>query len=260
MKLSIAIATRNEEKNIAACISSIKDIADEIIVVDGASEDKTVQIAKDLGATVFKAKNEAMFHKNKQLAIDKCSGDWILQLDADEQVSKELNEEINHTVNQEQRSPDRGEINGYWIPRKNFFLGKFLKKGGQYPDFSLRLYRNGMGRLPCKSVHEQAEVKGKKGYLKNPILHYSYPNLSHYLEHFNLYTSIIAQELESEKLKINWKSTFSYLFLKPVNWFIWTYFRHKGFQDGLPGFIFSFFSSLRFPVAYIKYWEINKSQ
>lgn len=259
MKLSIAIATHNEEKNIAACILSVKDIAGEIIVVDGASEDKTVQIAKDLGATVFNAKHEAMFHKNKQLAIDRCRGDWILQLDADEQVSKELKEEIIEKIIPKSKTENPEQPNGYWIPRKNFFLGKFLKKGGQYPDYSLRLYKKGKGRLPCKSVHEQAEVEGKKGYLKNPLLHYSYPDFSHYLEHFNLYTSFLSKDFESNNQNINLKSAISYLFLKPIYWFFLTYFRHKGFQDGFSGFVFSFFSSLRFPVAYIKYWEIKKS-
>lgn len=252
--LSVVLATYNEENNIAKCLKSVKQWCAEIIVVDGTSSDKTPGIAKSLGAKVYSVPNRVNFHINKKIAIDKAKGDWILQLDADEIVSSQLKQEILDTVNNQQpKTNDKRLINGYWIPRKNYFLGKWLSKGGQYPDFTLRLYKNGKGRLPAKSVHEQAVVDGKTGYLKEPLLHYPYPDFGHYMEHFEKYTAILAGEISMENSPESFKNAVSYIFLKPTRWFLLTYIRHKGFIDGWPGFIFSFYSALRFPVSYIKY-------
>lgn len=254
-KISVAVATFNEEKNIGKCLESVADWVDEIVVVDGSSSDNTVEIVQKYKAKVIVTDNPPIFHINKQKAIDKCTGDWILQLDADEIVSKELKREILDTINHQLAINHQQITNGYWIPRKNFFLGKFLMKGGQYPDYSLRLYRKGKGKLPAKNVHEQAEVTGKVDYLKNPLLHYPYADFSEYIEHFGRYTDIFAQEYRQQKLGISPISFINYMVIKPKIWFFLSFFRHKGFMDGLPGFVFSFFSSLRFPVSYIKYWK-----
>jgi len=170
-------------------------------------------------------------------------------LDADERVTPELRDEILTIVK------SKTEYNGFWVPRRNFFLGRYLKKGGQYPDHTLRLYKKGKGRLPCKSVHEQAEVKGKVGYLKNDLLHIADPNFSRYLVRFDRYTSLLADELEEKNVRLGFFSGLNYMLIKPLGWFLLTYFRHKGFVDGFPGFVFSLFSGLRFTVGYIKYWE-----
>lgn len=248
-KISIAIATFNEEENIGPCLDTVKDWVDEIIVVDGSSQDKTREIAKKYGAKVIKTTNRPIFHINKQMAIDEVSGEWILQLDADERVTPKLRDEILKIIK------SKTEFNGFWIPRKNFFLTRYLKKGGQYPDYTLRLYKKGKGRLPCKTVHEQAEVEGKVGYLKNDLLHLADPTFSRYLVRFGRYTSLIADELEEKKVKLNFLNLLNYLFIKPLWWFLLTFFRHKGFVDGFPGFVFSLFSGMRFSVGYIKYWE-----
>lgn len=252
IKISVAIATYNEQDSIGRCLKSVADWVDEIIVVDGSSDDKTRDIAKEYKARIVKTDNPPIFHINKQKAINEASGKWILQLDADEVVTPELKKEILQVLENE-------EINGYWIPRKNYFLGKFLTKGGQYPDYTLRLYRNGKGKLPCKNVHEQAVVSGEVGYLKSPMEHYSYPEFTHYLEHFNRYTTLFANELEQENVKLGLMSFILYMFVKPKIWFFKTYIRHKGFMDGFPGFVFCLFSSLRFSTAYIKYWEKVKT-
>ncbi len=256
-KISVAMATYNEEDNIADCLDSVKEWTSEIVIVDGYSSDRTVGIAERYGAKVIKTKNVPIFHISKQKAIEACSEEWILQLDADERVSPELRDEILR-VTEEGFGDDK--INGYWMPRKNWFLGRFLKKGGQYPDYTLRLYRRGKGSLPCKSVHEQAEVEGKTDFLKNDLIHFADPNFERYLTRFNRYTSLIADEMEEKKVSLNFFTNISYLFLKPKFWFFWTYFRHKGYQDGFPGFVFSFFSSLRFIVAYIKYRERKENK
>lgn len=251
--LSVVLAVYNEENNLIECLESIKAIADEIVVVDGGSTDKTVEVAKSFGSTVIKTDNPPNFHINKNKAINAASGEWILQLDADEVVSKELASEIKKII---YKKPD---INGYWIPRRNFFLGKFLKKGGQYPDYTLRFYKKGYGKLPAEDVHEQAKVSGKVGYLKNDLLHLRDKNFSTYLERFNRYTDLFARQLKQKNVPKNIFSSFNYFFIKPTSWFIKAYLRHKGFVDGFPGFVFALFSSFRFPVAYIKFWSNNES-
>ena len=251
--VSIVLAVFNEEENLASCLDSVKDLADEIIIVDGGSSDKTVEIAKKYGAKVKVTTNKPIFHINKQIAIDMAIKDWILQLDADERVTPELVKEIKEKIGNWKLEIGNSDVVGYWIPRKNWFLGRFLTKGGQYPDYTLRLYRKGKGRLPQKSVHEQAVVEGKTEYLKNPLIHVADLNFSRYLLRFDRYTNLIEAELEEKKIGFGFIPLVKYLFFLPATWFFLTYIRHKGFMDSWQGFVFSFFSSLRFPVSYIKY-------
>ncbi len=246
-KISVVLATYNEEKNLPACLDSVKNFADEIVIVDGTSSDNTVEIAKRYKARVKIVENLQNFHINKQKAIDMAACDWILQLDADERVSPELQSEIKSKIND-------AKLNGYWLPRKNWFLGRFLMKGGQYPDYTLRLYRNGKGRLPQKDVHEQAVVEGELGYLKNPLIHMADPEFGRYFKRWQRYTAFAAKQLKDAGIKwYNPIIAVKHLFILPTWWFLLTYGRHKGFMDGWQGFVFSAFSALRFPVSYIKY-------
>ena len=251
MKLSVVLAVYNEAKNLDACLEAVKNLASEIVIADGGSRDNTVDIARKYKAKIIRTNNFPIFHINKNMAIDKAVGDWILQLDADEIVEKELAIEI------KQVTKSNSDINGYWIPRKNLFLGTFLKKGGQYPDYTLRLYKRGKGRLPGKSVHEQAVVEGKVGYLRNDLLHMRDKKFSIYLDRFNRYTDLLASEIKEKRTKINIITFCQFIFLKPSFWFLKSYIRHKGFMDGFPGFVFALFSSLRFPIGYIKFWSNN---
>lgn len=244
--LTVALAVYNEEENIGKCLESIKDLASEIVIVDGGSTDRTLDIAKSFKARIIQTKNPPNFHINKNKAIDAALGDWILQLDADEVVTEELAREINQVISK------KSGMDGFWIPRKNFFLSRFLTKGGQYPDYTIRLYRRGKGRLPGKDVHEQAIVEGKVGYLKSDLLHLRDKNLSIYMARFNKYTSLLAQQLQQSGLSYNPLTFMNYVFIKPLLWFIKSYIRHRGYVDGYPGFVFALFSSLRFPVAYFK--------
>lgn len=253
-KLSVVLATYNEEENIKDCLDSVKNFADEIIIVDGSSTDNTAAIAKKYGAKVFIVPNQIMFHKNKQLGLEKATGEWILQLDADERVAPELKKEILEILKSEIREP-KSEINGYYIPRKNWFLTKFLTKGGQYPDYVIRLVKKGKARFPCLSVHEQIEVQGKVGYLKNPLIHLGNADFSVYLRNFNRYTTLTAIKLAQEKIPLTFLSQLKFILWLPFKTFFLIFFRHKGFVDGLAGFIFAFFSGLHYLVAFIKYWE-----
>lgn len=252
--LSVVLAVYNEEDRLRNCLASIKDLAWEIVVVDGGSTDKTLEIAKQFNAKIIQTDNPPIFHINKNMAIDQAMGDWILQLDADEIVSDPLKKEIKKVTS------SGNNLNGFWVPRRNFFLGRFLKKGGQYPDYTLRLYRKGKGRLPAKDVHEQAEVVGKVGFLKNDLIHLEDKTFSYYLEGFNNYTDLIAIQLKESKVKKNFFTSLNYLLIKPIFWFFKAYLRHKGFMDGFPGFIFALFSSLRFPVSFFKYWIDSKEK
>lgn len=259
-KISVAIATYNEEENIGVCLEAVKDWVDEIIVVDGSSTDKTVEIAEKYGAKVVITTNKPMFHINKQMAIDKTKGNWILQLDADEIVGEELKKEILAIARcplpeSRQATLRESPSVAYYLPRKNFFLGHWLRKGGQYPDYVIRFFKRGQAYLPCQSVHEQMKVKGRIGYLKGHLLHYSVPTFSRYLTNANRYTSLTAQEMAQQKISINLLSISYYLLAKPLWTFLSIYFRHKGFYDGFPGFVFALFSGLHHPLAFMKYWE-----
>lgn len=253
-KISVVLAVFNEEDNLKNCLESVKGLAWEIIIVDGGSTDKTLEIAKSFGAKIIQTNNPPVFHINKNKAIDASSGDWILQLDADEIVTKELSAEIKKVIS------SKSDINGYWIPRKNFFLGRFLTKGGQYPDYTLRLYRRGSGRLPAKDVHEQAIIAGEVDYLKNDLLHMRDKNFSIYMNRFNRYTDLLASQLKDKEVKIGIISFISFVFIKSFFWFFKVYIRHKGFVDGFPGLVFAFFSSLRFPISYYKLWRLHESR
>jgi glycosyltransferase involved in cell wall biosynthesis len=245
-QLSVAIATYDEQENIVRCLDAIKDWVDEIVIVDGQSSDKTPLIVKKYPQVkLISTSNKPIFHINKQMAIDKCTGNWILQLDADEVVTPQLKTEILKTI------ASNPKDNGFWIKRQNYFLGKFLTKGGVYPDPTIRLYRNGKGHLPCKDVHEQAEIDGSVGWLQNDLLHFSDPNFSRYLLRNDRYTTLFATELHHP-------SFLNYFIIKPIHWFVLAYFLHRGYVDGFPGFVFAWYSSLRFPIAYIKHYELKK--
>src|SRR3990167_3466898 len=252
MKLSVVLATRNEGINLAKCLESVRQLADEIVIADEKSFDDTVEIAKKYGARVISVPHNENFHITKNIAIDAATGDWVLQLDADEVVSSELAREISYIIHH------KSLINGYWINRKNWFLDRFLTKGGQYPDPTLRLYRRGFGRLPEKDVHEHADVKGPTGHLKHDLLHYRDTSFEKYFSGFDLYTTFIARQMIDRKLQFNLSNTMNYLFLKPALTFFNIFFRHKGFVDGIPGFVFALFSGLVHGVAYIKFWQKTK--
>lgn len=252
--ISVAIATFNEVDNIQRCLDAVSDWVDEIIIVDGHSTDETVKIVKKYNnAKIISTDNKPMFHLNKQMAIDACSSDWILQLDADEVVTPALRDEILNTIKDTSN-------NGFWIKRKNYFLGKFLSKGGVYPDPTIRLYRRGFAHLPCQDVHEQAVVKGPVLTLNFDLLHFADPTFSRYLLRNDRYTSLIASDLKKSGVKINCLNFFNYFIIKPIYWFFLAYFRHRGYVDGFPGFVFAWYSSLRFPIAYIKLHELNHAK
>lgn len=281
-KLSVVLATRNEEKNIEECLLSVRDIANEIIIVDEESTDNTQKIAKRLRAKVYSTKHEQMFHKTKQKALDLSSGEWILQLDADERVTDALAKEIRQVIEMDDeqirsREPrDRykkrlfrkhsalvdkkhlsGEIVAFRIPRLNYFLGKPIRYAGVYPDPAIRLIKKGKAYFPAKSVHENMEINGAVAWLFNDLEHHDSPTFNRYLMRFNRYTDLQSEDMKKNKTSLNYGTLFLYAFIKPLFVFLKLFIRYKGFKDGMRGFVWSLSSSLHFPIAYFKYWEAN---
>lgn len=284
MKISAAIATYNEENNIGDCLKSIQDFVDEIVIVDGTSSDQTVNIARGYGAKVIEVPNDSMFHNMKQRAFDTAGGEWILYLDADERVTVKLGEEIKKVVEMDDEGiemyqaklknkdlflrhqmlleerdgsigDDSKEYVAFFFPRLNFFLGKYLRFGGVYPDGVIRLFRKSRAYLPCEDVHEQMVVKGRVGWLQNDLLHISDPTFKRYLERNNRYINIIAEQLKKDHVGKGPRQYLNYFLVKPLGWFLMTQIRHKGILDGFSGIIFSLFSALRFPRAYWRYLD-----
>lgn len=286
-KLSVALAVFNEENNLGDCLESVKDIADEIVIVDGSSSDRTVEIAKSFGAKVISTDNHPIFHINKQKALEMATNEWILQLDADERVTISLAKEIEKVINMTDREiadyqkglknidlfqkhqklleerdgkvgNDQKEYAAFFIPRLNFFLGKYLRYGGVYPDGVIRLVKKGQAHFPAKDVHEQIVVDGKVGWLENDLLHIDSPDFNRYLKRNSRYIDLIANELKSANVNKDSAAFVNYFLIKPIFWFMITQIRHKGILDSWQGIVFSFFSALRFPRAYFRYLKRDR--
>ena len=190
MKISVALITLNEEANLPRTLESVKPLVGdgqgEIIVVDSGSTDRTLEIARSFGAKIFIEPWKG-FAAQKNSAMEKASGEWVLQLDADEALEGELADEINRELGQD------GELVGYWIPRKNFFLGRWIKHGGFYPDHKLRLIRRGAGKFEEYGAHPTIKVNGPTARLKHALSHNAYPTLRGYIDHMNSYSSSGAE-------------------------------------------------------------------
>jgi glycosyltransferase involved in cell wall biosynthesis len=256
-KISVCLATYNEEKNIKACLVSVKPLADEVVVVDGRSTDKTVKIINSLHWDKPKIKliireNPLMFHLNKQKAFDAAGGDWILYLDADERVTPALSKEILQATKSTSQRVNESRVNGYWIPRKNIIFGKWIKNSFWYPDYQLRLFKRGLAYLPCRSVHEQPKLKGKTGYLKKPLVHHNYQTVAEYVSKINkLYSENDARLYLKKGKKIQWHDALRL----PFKEFLATFFARKAYQDGLHGLVLSLLQSFSALVTFAKAWE-----
>jgi glycosyltransferase involved in cell wall biosynthesis len=256
INLSVALAVYNEGENLGPCLESVKSLASEIVIVDGQSSDKTVSIAESYGAKVLSEENRTNFHINKQHAIDACTGDWILQLDADERVSSMLLEEIRKTITADSSAGAVAQADAYYLKRRNYFLGRWMNKGGMYPDPVIRLFRKGKAKLPGASVHELMTVDGTTKWLQNDLLHIADPNFTRYLLRSNRYTSLQAGDwLKEGKIETDTWHIFLYMIWKPLVRFLEIYLRHKGFMDGFPGFVFAWYSGIHIASSYVKYWE-----
>ena len=246
--LSVIVITKNEESNIRECLTSVC-WAEEIVLVDGGSEDQTVELARSLGAKVFERPWDG-YGAAKNYALSHCTGEWILWLDADERVTEELANEISQRL----RSNDT-RFNGFQIARRAYFLGRWMKHSGWYPGYVLRLFRKGTGRFSERKVHEQLVVEGEIGRLKFDLLHFTDPNLFHYFEKFNRYSSLAAEELGEHGQRFD----FLQLLVRPPWVFFKMYLIRAGFLDGMQGFILSVLSACYVFTKYAKLWELVHS-
>lgn len=242
--LTVIIITKNEESHISQCLESVK-WADEIIILDSGSTDKTVGICKQFTPHVFETDWQG-FGIQKQRALEKATGDWVLSLDADEIISPALRIEIENAIRQNQ-------FEAFLLPRLSSYCGKFIKHSGWYPDYVLRLFRRELGHFTNDVIHEYVKVEGTVGKLTSPILHESYSDLSEVLEKVNSYSTLQAQKLFSRDTK----SSFSKAIFRALWKFIQTYFIKMGFLDGQHGLMLAISSAESVYYKYLKLLELQ---
>jgi glycosyltransferase involved in cell wall biosynthesis len=282
--LSVVIITYNEEANIGCTLASVQPLVcdgkGEIIVVDSGSTDRTVEIAKSYGAKVFVEPWKG-FAAQKNSALEKASGDWILSLDADEEVEPELADEVSWLLiaipvwenegfptGDDPRSTelrergteiglDEKELNGFFIPRKNHFLGRWIRHGGFWPDSKLRLIRRGTGRFQNQAVHETIKINGISSAVQHgALIHHSYPTEADYIEHMNRYSTLGA-----EMVVANGGGKFAAVNLvtRPVATFLYNYFFRLGFLDGREGLLLHLNHAVYVAWKYAKVWELRRA-
>jgi glycosyltransferase involved in cell wall biosynthesis len=253
--LSIAMISLNEEANLARTLESVR-WADEIIVVDSGSRDRTVEIAQSFGA-------KTSYHafgghgEQKNVALDLCTSDWIFLLDADEVLTPELQQQLKQLLACEGgREPEFG---AYWIPRLNLYFGRWIRHGGFYPDHKLRLFRRGAARLSeGVGPHSTPQFAGPRGKLKGDMLHYAYPTMGIYLEHMNRYSNEIAQLLAARgRTSTSLAAFLLNAVANPAATFVYNYFFRLGFLDGREGLILHINHSVYIHWKFVKAWRLG---
>jgi len=248
VKISAVIITKDEEERIAPTLQSL-DWVDEIIVVDAHSQDRTRELCRKYTDKVY-VREWKGYVEQKNYALQLASHDWVLNLDADEKVSEELKREI------EELRKRRMDCDGYYIPRKIFYLGRWIKHCGWYPDYTMRLFRKSKARWVGGLIHESCLVEGKVGYLRSPLLHFTYRNISEHLSRSNLYTELSAWE----KFRQGERASILKMFFFPIAAFIKTYFIRLGFLEGVAGLIISVISAAYVFLKYAKLWEMGRRE
>ena len=245
LPISVAVITKNEENNIEDALKSVSD-ANEIIVVDAFSTDRTVALCKKYTKKVVQHEWLGFAHQ-KQLAVDAAAGPWVLILDADERVTPELKKEIADTLL-------NTTCDGFYIPRKNYFLGKWIKHSGWWPDNTLRLFKKEKGYLESREVHEKVVLDGNAGHLTHPLAHYTYWSISDFIKRMENYSSLAAKEIR----KSSGRAGLFSLTIKPIATFIKMYLIRRGFLDGRRGLILATLYGFYTFLKYAKTWE-NRS-
>lgn len=249
MKISACIITYNEEDRIEGALESLKDVVDEIIVVDACSTDRTPQILQSHNVKFFQRKWEG-YSSQKNFAISQASYPWILSIDADERLSAELRKEI---LQLKEIEPN---VDAFRIKRKNFYLGKWIRHSGWYPDRKVRLFRKEKAHWEGDFVHERLVIKGRIKDLKGEILHYSYRNLSDNVLRIERYSNLSAEKMWREGKR----SSYLKIFFLPFFTFLRRFIFQGGFLDGIHGLIISFFSSYYVFLKFAKLYELQRKR
>lgn len=245
--ISVVINTINEEENIADAIDSVEDLADEVVVVDMESEDKTVEIAKRMGAKVYSHKRTGYVEPARNFAIKKASGDWILIIDADERVPSKLAKVL-------KKYAEEGEKDYFAIPRKNIIFGKWIKNSRWWPDYNIRFFKKGKVTW-SHIIHSVPETRGVGADIaaeeNMALTHYHYTSISQYIERMNRYTSHQAKDMLDGGYKFKWQD----LLTKTSGEFFSRYFFGGGYKDGLHGLVVALLQLTSEIVKYVKVWE-----
>lgn len=247
-KISAVVITYNEENNIRRCLESLS-WADEIVVVDSYSQDDTKKIVSDFTDKIYDVKWEG-FGKKKEFAREKASSEWVLSVDCDEVITPDLRDEILKAIEK------KDNYDGYYIPRRSNFLGKWMNHSGWYPDYVLRLFKKEKAKFDESLVHEKVVVEGRVAYLKNCFLHYTYRNITDYISKLNFYTTLGAEKL----LKTGKRANFFDMIFHPLACFFKMFILKKGFLDGEHGFVLAILSSFQVFAKYAKLWVLQKSR
>jgi glycosyltransferase involved in cell wall biosynthesis len=244
-KISLVTSVYNAEKTLPRLLRSSKWV-DEVIVVDNSSADATKEIALTYTKRVFVQPNHQMLNLNKNYGFEKATGDWILNLDADEEIPPDLKNEILDTLKNED------SFNGYWIPRQNIIFGKWIKHGIWWPDKQLRLFRNRKGMFPGKHVHEYLSVEGQTGNLTTPFVHYNYETVSQFIHKLDsIYTENEVANLEATQYHLVWQDAIKF----PISDFLKIYFAQEGYKDGLHGLVLAGLQAFYSFIVFAKLWE-----
>jgi (heptosyl)LPS beta-1,4-glucosyltransferase len=242
--ISVVISAYNEEKTLGRCLESVS-FADEIIVVDNSSGDRTAAIAAKYTDSVFKRENLLMLNINKNYGFEKAKSEWILNLDADEEIPPVLAREIQALV---KNSPDS---DGFRMKRKNISFGKWIRYGLWWPDKQVRLFRRGKGKFPCIHIHEYIKVEGKIGELAEPYVHYNYETVSQYLTKIDRASTSESLSLKEMDYQLAWYDAIRF----PLSDFLKIYFAQQGYKDGLHGLVLALFQAFYSFCVFAKTWE-----
>ncbi len=253
LELSVAIVTLNEEATLARTLASVA-WAKEIIVVDSGSIDRTAEIARAHGARVIEREWPG-FVAQKNFAIEQCSGAWVLSLDADEELTPELQQEIQKLL------AANPTLHAYYLKRRNYFLGRWIKHGGFYPDAKLRLFRRSTAKFAERAVHETIAFDGKTETLKFDLIHHAYPTLTNYIEHMNRYSSLGAEVLIARgRTSTSWLAFVMNVCVVPQWMFQWNYFFRLGFLDGRGGLLLHLYHAVYTSWKYAKAWDLARKK
>lgn len=248
-KLILLIPTKNEEAKIKDCILSAIDIVDDIYIIDSFSDDKTIEIAAKLGAKIL-TRHFDNYSNQKNWAIQQLPTEWILLLDADEQLTPELRKEILHLKEQDKLN----DYQAYWVYRKNYFFNKPINYSGYQNDKVIRLFKKDVSSYKNK-VHECLQVQGDTGYLKSKLNHNTYRGFDFHINKLSHYASLQAEDYNHKTGKLS----IYHFILKPGVRFFKHYVIKQGFRDGIPGLILSFLNSYATFLRYVKIWMLRNN-
>lgn len=255
MKLSFVCIGTDELKYIKRLFPELLALGDELVYVDSESTDGSAEYAESIGCKVLRRPRNMNANINRSIAFNEgVTGDWVFYVDPDERFSKELIQELREKVK------SQPEARGFKLPRKNHYFGVWLKHGGQYPDNQLRIFKKGHGHFANLHVHERLIVDGPVGTLETPMDHYPYEDIAQFVRKFDFYSTFEAKFLLQNGQKVDLKSSFKFLFFKPLNRFFRRYVLKQGFRDGIVGFFAALFDAVGWMMRYFKLWEMRKNQ